>query len=153
MQGFLDLGSAEEYLVHLQGISDTEFEQIESVLQAAGVMATVRFTFEKALDAAILRIRPGSDHHLIAFNFAVLFSYKIASIPGHTFHSVSCFGASIFRIPGVRSKEGDQSFRPRSGSGREAWPSVMVEVGYSEGIDFLSLDEEWWFINSRDKIK
>ena len=112
---FLDLGSAEEYFVHLHGISDTEFAQIESVLQASGVMATVRFTFEKALDAAILRIRPGSDHHLIAANFAVLFPYKIALIPCHTVHSVSCFGASTFRIPGMRSKEGDQSFRPRSG--------------------------------------
>jgi len=116
-------------------------------------MATVRFTFEKALDAAILRIRPGSDHHSIAANFAVLFTDKIASIPRHTWHSVSCCGASIFRIPGVRSKEGDQSFRPRSRSGREAWPSVMVEVGYSEGMDFLRLDAEWWLLNSKDKTR
>jgi len=118
VQGFVDSESAEEYSVYFHGISDTECEVIERKLRAAGLMSTVRFTFEHALDASILRIRPGPDHHVIAAMFAFQFTKKMASIPGHSKGSVSCCGATLFRIPGVRSKEGDQCFRPHTRSGR-----------------------------------
>jgi hypothetical protein len=111
-------------------------------------MHTVRFTFEKALNAAILRIRPGSAHHVIASTFAYEFTEMMAKIPGHSEYSVGCFGPTIFRIPGLCSKEGDKSFRPRTGRGEAAWPSVMVEIGYPGGIKFLRLDAEWWLLNS-----
>jgi len=29
----------------------------------------------------------------------------------------------------------------------------MVEVGYSEGMDFLRLDAEWWLISSQDRTR
>lgn len=153
VQGFLNSQSAEEYSVYFHGISDTECEAIKGELRAAGIMRTVRFTFENTLNASILRIRPGPDHHMIAAMFAYEFTKKMASIPGHTEDSVSCFGSTRFWIPGVRSKEGDQGFRPRTRCGREAWPSVMVEIGYSEGMDFLRLDAEWWLINSNDRTR
>ena len=35
----------------------------------------------------------------------------------------------------------------------EAWPSVMMEVGYSEGIDFLRLDAEWWLVHSQGQTR
>ena len=153
VQGFVDSESAEEYWVYFHGISDSECEGIDGELRAAGLMSTVRFTFEHALNSSILRIRPGPDHHMIAAMFAYEFTKKMASIPGHSGDSVSCFGATTFRIPGVRSKEGDQCFRPRTRTGREAWPSVMVEIGYSEGMDFLRLDAEWWLIKSKDRTR
>ena len=34
-----------------------------------------------------------------------------------------------------------------------AWPSVVIEVGYPQGMDFLRLDAEWWLINSDDKTR
>ena len=37
--------------------------------------------------------------------------------------------------------------------GEEAWPSVMVEVGYPGGMKFLRLDAEWWLLNSQDKTR
>ena len=102
---------------------------IERELREAETMSMVRFTFEKVLNASILRIRPGSAHHLIASTFGYEFTQKMHAIHGRGEYSVSCFGATIFGIPEVRSKEGDQSFRPRTRRGEEAWPSVMVEVG------------------------
>ena len=90
----------------------------------------VRFTFEKVLNASILRIRPGSAHDLIACTGGYECTQKMHAIYGRGVYSVGCFGATIFRISDVRSKARDQSFRPRTRRGEEAWASVMVEVGY-----------------------
>ena len=153
VEGFVDSESAEEYSVYFHGISDAEIEVIESELRAFDMMSMVRFTFEKALDASILRIRPGEAHHMIASTFSREFAHKMASIPGHSKHSVTSCGATIFRIPGVRSKEGDQSFRPRTRRGAGKWPSVMVQVGYSREMNFLRLDAEWWLLHSEGRIR
>jgi len=153
VQGFLRSGSAQEHTVYFHSITDAAVHMIERKLRAAEIMRTVRFTFEESLNAAILRIRPGSAHHLIASNFAYEFTQKMATIPGHCEYPVLCFGSALFRTPGVRSKEGDQSFRPRTRRGEEAWPSVMVEVGYPGGMKFLRLDAEWWLLNSQDKTR
>ena len=153
VQGFVGLGSAHERSVYFHGISDTESEVIERKLDAVGVMGMVRFTFEKALDAAILRIRPGSDHQTIAYSFASDFTRKMNSIPADGKRLISCGGPSMFRIPGVRSKEGDQSFRPRTRTGIAAWPSVIVHVGYPGGMRDLRLDAEWWLLHSEGKTR
>ena len=76
--------------------------------------------------------------------FAWLWKIGIESIEG--------FGARLLEVPG-RSKEGDQSFGPGTRVGTNAWPSVMMEIGYSGGEDFLHLDAQWWLINSADKIR
>jgi len=76
----------------------------------------------------------------------------MASIPGHDRYSVFGLRAFIFQIPGVRSKEGGQCYRPHTRRGEE-WPPVMMEVGYSEGVDSLRLDAEWWLVNSQGKTR
>ena len=152
VEGFVDSKSAEEYFVYFHGISDTEFEVIDKALRRAEVRGRVRLTFEHALDAAILRISPGNDHNLVSCNFATQLMVKMASLPGHNWRSFVGLGAAIFQDPGVRSKEGDQCYLPRTRRGG-AWPSVMMEVGYSEGIDFLRLDAEWWLIHSQGQTR
>jgi len=153
VQGFLRSGTAQEHTVYLHGITDAAAQGIGRKLRAAEIMRTVRITFEESLNAAILRIRPGSAHHMIASTFAHEFTQKMATIPGHGQYPVVCIGSTLFRTPGVRSKEGDQSFRPRTRRGAEAWPSVVVEVGYPGGMKFLRLDAEWWLLNSQDKTR
>ena len=154
VEGFVDSKSVEEYFVYFHGISDTEYEVIEKALRRAAVRGRVRFTFEAALDAAILRISPGNEHSLVSCNFDTRLMRKMTSIPGHDWDSVMGLRAALFQDVGVRSKEGDQSYRPhtRRGGG-EAWPSVMMEVGYSGGIDFLRLDAEWWLVHSQGQTR
>jgi len=36
--------------------------------------------------------------------------FKIASIPGYSLDSLGNFGAALFQVPTLRSKEGDQCF-------------------------------------------
>ena len=152
VEGFVDSKLGDEYFVYFHGISDNEYEVIEKALRRAALRGTVRFTFENAVNAAILRISPRNAHRMISCNFASRLFFKIVAIPGHSLYSLGNFGAALFQVPGVRSKEGDQCFRPDTRRG-EAWPSVMMEFGYSEGMDFLRLDAEWWLVYSQGQTR
>jgi len=57
VEGFLYPGW-KEFLLYFHGISDTESDAIKKELRRAGLRCTVRWTFENALDAAILFIIP-----------------------------------------------------------------------------------------------
>ena len=102
----IDSESAEEYVIYFHGISDREYDTIDETLREAQLQSSVRFTFENALDAAILRIMPRSEHHRLGTNFFMEIRAKIASIPSHGGDSVHGFGATLLQIPQVRSMRG-----------------------------------------------
>jgi len=148
-------GSADEYFLYFHGIvdADREFDVIERELRRIQLRNSVRLTFENALEAAILRITPGPEHGRVGISLFTEILGKMASIPGHSYKSVEPFGATLLQDPGVRSKEGDQGFGPTTRVGRNAWPSVMIEVGYSGAEEFFHLDAQWWLANSADRIR
>ena len=153
VQMTVDSGFEEEYFLYFHGVTDSESEVLEKELRAVQLRNSVRFTFENALDAAILRIMPGPAHSRIAGNFFRVIEHKITSIPGHDTWSIHYFGATLLQIPGVRSKEGHYSLGPVTRAGWDAWPSVMIETGYSKALEYLRLDAGWWLINSAGKIR
>jgi len=149
----IDSGCAEEYFVYFHGVTDSEFEVLEKKLCAARLRTAVRFTFENALDATILRIMSGPAHSRVAGNFFRVITAKITSIPGHDTLSTQSLGASSLQIPWVRSKEGYHALGPVTREGWDAWPSVMIETEYSEALEYLRMDAGWWLINSAGKIR
>ncbi|RPA90706.1 hypothetical protein L873DRAFT_390164 [Choiromyces venosus 120613-1] len=149
----IELGSAEEYFLYFHGIIAREFESIERELHAVQLRSAVRFTFENSLHAAILRIMPGPEHEKVGIELYMIIVMKIASIPGHSHESIAGVSATRFQVPGVRSKEGDQGLHPDTRIGRGAWPSLMIEVGYSEGLNLLHLDAEWWLKHSQSRTR
>ena len=144
---------ADQYFLYFHGVVDDEYDVIDRELCEVQLRSSVRLTFENALNAAILRIIPGPGPSGVGINFYSMIALKITSIPGHSIESIEGFGATLMQVPGARSKEGDQSFGPGTRLGMNAWPSVMMEIGYSGGEDFLRLDAQWWLINSADKIR
>jgi len=146
-------GTADQYFLHFHGVGDREFDMIERELRRVQLRNSVRFTFENSLDAAIIRITPGPEHSRVGINLYCEIIDKIASTPGHSRRSVEGLGATLFQVPGVRSKQGDESFGPRTRMGRNGWPSVMMEVGYAGREDFLRLDAQWWLINSAGRTR
>ena len=70
-------------------------------------------------------------------------------VPGHDTFSVVDVVAGRFHCPGKRSKEGDNGMMcpTRSGRGIE-WPNLMIGVGYSEPLNQLRIEAEWWLVNS-----
>jgi len=145
-------GSADQYFLYFHGVVDREFDEIERELRRVQLRNAVRFTFENALDAAIIRITPGPERR-VGINLCFKIVDKIAPTPGLSPRPVELLGATTFQVPGVRFKEGDESFGPRTRVGRSAWPSVMIEVGYAGREDFLRLDAHWWLINSAGRTR
>ncbi|KAG0137887.1 hypothetical protein HOY82DRAFT_644895 [Tuber indicum] len=155
IQDIVDSGCAEKTsgFLYFSGLDESQFDSIEEQLQLFQQRSSVRFTFENVLNATILRIMPGPEHEKVGFRLVTEIVIKIASIPGHTHRSVEGVGATRFKVPGVRSKEGDQGLHPETRVGRDAWPSIMIEVGYSEGLDLLHLDAQWWLIHSKGETR
>jgi len=153
VERIIDSKTADQYFLYFHGVVDREFDVIDRALCKVQLRSTVRLTFENALDAAILRVMPGPEHTRVGINFYTMIALRVASIPGHSIESIEGFGTTLLQVPGARSKEGDQSFRPGTRLGRDEWPSVMFEIGYSGGEIFLHLDAQWWLSNSTDKIR
>ena len=145
--------TADQYFLYFHGVVDDEYDVIDEELCKVQLRSTVRLTFENTLEAAILRIIPRLEPWRVGINFYSMIVLKIPSIPGHSIESIEGFGATLLQVPGVRSKQGDQSFGPGTRVRKSVWPSVMMEFGYSGGENFLDLDAQWWLVNSADKIR
>jgi len=96
---------------------------------------------------------PGPAHERVSTELYGKIVDKIVSIPGHSRASIQGFGATQFHPPRVRSKQADKALGPATRVGWDAWPSLVIEVGYSERLKPLRMDAEWWLINSAGKTK
>ena len=103
---------------------------------------------ESGHGAAILTFSPSVTHEVASRRFFVEILERVSRIPGHDLHSLEGVGAGRFHCPGRRSKEGDDGIICSTRAGGNAWPNVMIEVGYSEPLQQLRLDAKWWLLNS-----
>jgi len=86
---------------------------------------------------------PGILHELTTGILAGCISAKVIALPGHTVASLLGVRAARFYGPGGSSKEGDSGFRPATRDTND-FPSLMIEVGYSETMQELCRDAKWW---------
>ena len=96
---------------------------------------------------------PGPAHDRVGIELYMDIVNKIVSISGQNSQSIQGFATTRFHRPGVRSKQADQALGPSTSVGWDAWPSLVIEVGYSERLNGLRMDAEWWLINSAGKTK
>lgn len=90
---------------------------------------------------------------MLTLNLWLEIKDRIRDMPGHSGYSIRTFGGTRFDLTGIRSKEGDQAIGPATRGAKNVWPSVVIEVGYSEALDFLRLDAEWWLHHSDGAIR
>ncbi|KAG0130898.1 hypothetical protein HOY82DRAFT_648223, partial [Tuber indicum] len=121
-------------LLYFCGVVDREFNIIEEQLHLVQLRSAVRFAFENSLNAAILRIIPSAEHERVRVRLFLMIVRNIASIPGNSDESTEGAGAKRFEVPGVCSKEGDHGLLPDTRWGRDAWPTLMIEVGHSVNV-------------------
>ena len=76
----------------------------------------------------------GPEHERISRCLAFDIRENVAMLPGHTKDSLEPYGSTEFRALGVPGKQGDEGLAPSTRLGRNAWPSIMVEVGYSQSL-------------------
>jgi len=140
--------SAEEYFLYFTRVTHDHLPELDWAFFRSNLKCTVRFTTENSLQALICRILPRGRHSTLMFNLRMEIRFKIAAIPGHTYKSIDPLGGKRFYLGDLRSKEGYHALRPDTDRARGVWPPAVIEFGYSEALDFLRLDAEWWLINS-----
>ena len=149
IQTTVDSGSAEEYFLYFYGVNHGHLPEIDKEFWTCGLRCTVRFTTENSLSALICKVLCGGNLSTLALNLWFRIEKKInKTIPGRTRDSIEPLYGTRFYVSDVRSKEGYQPIAPVTRGERPAWPSVVMEVGSSEALDFLRLDAKWWLINS-----
>ena len=153
IQTTVDSGAADEYFLYFYGVTHRHLPEIYREFWTCRLRCTVLFTTENSLSALVCRILPGGRHKTLIINLRVELVFKMSSIAGRPWDSIGSFGGRRFDIHNVRSKEGHEALVPATRGKRPAWPSVMLEVGYSEALDFLRLDAKWWLINSAGKTR
>ena len=140
--------------LYFQGAGLAEAEALDKALQHRQVRRAARLTFEGPSNQLIIRLTPGREHETAGVEFWYELRGKIAAIPMHTSRSVIGLGAERIIVPGERSKEGDQAIAPAARAAQSnPWPSVVVEVGYSETLNQLHIDAEWWLKNFEGRTR
>jgi len=149
----IDSGSAEEYFLYFHGVTHDNLPEIDGEFFASQLNCTLRFTTENCLRGLICRILPGWKHKMLTLNLGLEIKDRIRDMPGHSGYSIRTFYGTRFDLTDIRSKEGDQALGPATRGAKNVWPSVVIQVGYSEALDFLRLDAEWWFHHSNGAIR
>ncbi|KAF8419673.1 hypothetical protein EV426DRAFT_538359 [Tirmania nivea] len=108
--------------------------------------------WEEAVGSGILRLLPSPFHDITSSQFIYNIITKVAAIPGHTTNSIRGVGKTKYRVPGKRSKEGDEAIQCATRRWSD-WPNLVIEVGYSERIAYLRYDARWWLMHSQGAVK
>ncbi|KAG0633013.1 hypothetical protein HOY80DRAFT_897200 [Tuber brumale] len=135
------------------GLPESQLVLIEKSFEEHAIRGTARFTYENVLESLIIRLMPGAAHEHTSRDFYVTLVTKIATLPGHSIRSIRSVGATHFVVPGKRSKQGDEGLRPATRTLITDWPSIMIEVGYSETLAYLRLDAAWWLENTQRQTR
>lgn len=149
----IDSGSAEEYFLYFHGVTHDNLPELDREFFLSRLDCTLDFTTENGSRGLICRILPGWKHGMLTLNLWVEIMDKIREMPGHSRYSIRSFGGTRFDLTDIRSKEGHQALGPATRGAKNVWPSVVIEVGYSEALDFLRLDAEWWLHHSNGAIR
>ncbi|KAG0131590.1 hypothetical protein HOY82DRAFT_484989 [Tuber indicum] len=95
---------------------------------------------------------PGIPQEAVTNLFTISIANKIQAIPGHSILSFIVIGTARFRARGGKSKEPDSGIRPAIRKSDE-FPSLVLEVGYSQTMRALQCDARWWLLNSNMRTK
>ncbi|KAG0643720.1 hypothetical protein HOY80DRAFT_1086790 [Tuber brumale] len=148
-----DLGPTCGYYLMVKGVTEKQLAEVDIALEKHGTRNIVRFTYENAVELLIICLMPGAVHESTAIDFYLRLVKKISSILEHSIRSIHCVGCTQFQVLGCWSKQEDAGLRPATRQRETDWPSLMIEVGYSESLPLLRCDAQWWLLNSRGQTR
>jgi len=133
----------------ISGISGDLLDGIDTAFARRGIRAKTRFTFEPALHCLIIKLTIGVPHEVACESFMEAITDRIKLLPGHTWKMYKLVGSATYYSPSTnsRAKEADKALKPRT-RGPNGFPSLVIEVGYSESLAELRCDASWWLIGS-----
>ncbi|KAG0124359.1 hypothetical protein HOY82DRAFT_634233 [Tuber indicum] len=146
------LNSSSGCYAAVTGVAEGALAHIDQAFCERGIRISARFTYEGPLDSLIIRLMPGVPHDLISRSFFYRVGRKIDSFPGLV-DTWAPLGSGGFKAHGRRKKQGDEAIKPVTRSLETDWPSLVIEVGYSESLQMLRFDGEWWLKYSAGETK
>lgn len=124
-------------------------EASESRPQAIGGK-NIRVFYDESLRQLIIKL-VGGPHEVAGAQLSRAFSENFFRM-GLKQQIVNTSAKRIKEIP--RSKEPDDSWKPLTlpPARSSKWPTLVVECGWSESLNRLRLDAEWWLAHSRGDV-
>ncbi|KAF3385191.1 hypothetical protein F1880_001825 [Penicillium rolfsii] len=140
METLIPKYSVEDHFVVLKQISSETFAEQEEQLPG-------RCDYSPSLQTLILTM-PSQPHEAAADRFGHMIG-KLASDMGVS-RLIALRGATIVETP-KREKQSDRSWAPRHT--RREFPTVALEVGFSETTAKLEADIAWWINESKGEVR
>lgn len=138
-QGVHKLRTVARFLAQREGryvlvgqVAISSLGRIEEGLEKRGLRKQLRFTYDYGSESLIIKFMPGVAHQITAAELTIHIREKVAGLPGHSLYSVCGVGTAEFEVPGQLRIQGDSGLKPETRVLESAWPSLMVEVGYSQ---------------------
>ncbi|KAG0133094.1 hypothetical protein HOY82DRAFT_605166 [Tuber indicum] len=146
------LQSASGHYLLISGVPEDMEVTIDEAFERRQIRHQVRLMYEHNLMSLIIKLMPGIPHEAVTNLFTITIANKIQAIPGHSILSFIVIGSGRFRARGGKSKEPDSGIRPATRKSDE-FPSLVLEVGYSQTMRALRCDARWWLLNSNMRTK
>lgn len=127
--------------------------RIEEGLEKRGLPKQLRFTYDYGFELLIIKFMPGVAHQITAAELTIHIREKVAGLPGHSLYSVCGVGTAEFEVPGQLHIQGDSGLKPETRVLESAWPSLMVEVGYSQSLPSLRCAARLWLVHSAGQTR
>ncbi|KAK3940458.1 hypothetical protein QBC46DRAFT_125929 [Diplogelasinospora grovesii] len=137
----------------VQGVSPKDFTEIEKEREAR--RRKFRFRRYQAESEILIIAIPTAAHEQLHHYLNIRIIIGIAGMGLE--HDWRSSGSTTFRPrghPGGDGGEGDSSGCPISQRpGGQDWPTLVIEAGYSQSLEGLRADMQWWFSASNHQVK
>jgi hypothetical protein len=119
--------------------------------QRASIGKHTRKTHYVDTDLLVIKLMPSSEHEAAHLTLAGTVNRELEGI-GLPIDSWFPVGAATFHGLNT-SKEGDSIYNSMCRPGRDAWPTLVFEAGYSGSLNGLRADAHWQLTNFRGEVK
>jgi hypothetical protein len=137
----------EQYLV-FRGVTKDDLAQIDH--RRASIGKHTRMTHYTDTDLLIIKLL-SAEHEAAHATLAEDINRKLEGM-GLPKRSLFPFGARRSFGPNS-TKEGDSTYQPKCRPGKDDWPTLVFDAGFSESLRALRRDARWWLTNSGGEVK
>ncbi|KAL2849943.1 hypothetical protein BJY01DRAFT_245739 [Aspergillus pseudoustus] len=150
-EAFDEFGETNEYFL-VTGVTPEIFDLVFLPTEEEGSFFARWTSFDPELQRLLVRMGTSSAHENAAEEFSDALTTALARIGMR--REIQRIGTAMHEAPTGR-KQADKAFRPtRLPRGRfRDWPTVVVEVAYSESISKLQSDVRYWTRAGAGEVK
>lgn len=146
---FKRLTHLSEGVYTIQGISLQEFDKVDSAREQAWRKFRL-FLYQPASKLLMITI-PSAPHERLHASLGNEICFQAANMGLR--HELISISSTRFKEQGTAG-EGDQAFIPLSQRPeRDAWPTLVIEAGWSQTWESLHSKAQWWFWASNGDVK